>query len=128
MNLNQVTVPVLDVEKAITFYEEFGLKLIVKSLPHYARFQCPVATSTFSLHQVNNLPAGESVWVYFEIENLDTTVSLLIDKGFIFEEMPEDKPWLWREATLRDMDNNKIILYHAGINRTNPPWKINPKT
>lgn len=128
MDLNQVTVPVLDVGKAIVFYEKLGLQLIVKSLPHYARFQCPTGNSTFSLHQVSNLPLGESVWVYFEIENLDATVSNLITKGIILEEMPSDKPWLWREATLRDLDNNKIILYHAGINRTNPPWKINPQS
>ena len=36
MNLNQVTVPVTNVEHAIVFYEKLGLKLIVKALPHYA--------------------------------------------------------------------------------------------
>ena len=51
MNFNQVTVPVADVEKAIDFYEKLGLKLIVKALPDYARFECPNGTSTFSLHR-----------------------------------------------------------------------------
>jgi len=51
MNLNQVTVPSHDLEIAIPFYEKLGLNLIVKALPHYARFECPDGESTFSLHQ-----------------------------------------------------------------------------
>ena len=52
MNLNQITVPSLNVEKSIAFYEKLGLKLIVKSLPNYARFECPDGNSTFSIHLV----------------------------------------------------------------------------
>ena len=48
MNLNQITIPSLDLEKAIPFYEKLGLNLIVKSLPDYARFECPDGNSTFS--------------------------------------------------------------------------------
>jgi len=124
MNLNQITVPVINVEKAINFYEELGLQLIVKSLPHYARFRCPDGIATFSLHQVHQLPIGDGIWIYFEVQDLDSNVHLLIDKGFVFEELPNDKPWLWREARLKDLDNNQIILYFAGTNRTDPPWKI----
>jgi len=32
MNLNQITVPSLDLTKSIPFYEALGLKLIVKAL------------------------------------------------------------------------------------------------
>jgi hypothetical protein len=38
--------------------------------------------------------------------------------------MPNNKSWLWREARLKDPDNNQLILYYAGINRQNPPWRI----
>lgn len=48
MNLNQVTVPSLDLAKSISFYKRLGLKLIVEALPHYARFVCPDGDSTFS--------------------------------------------------------------------------------
>ena len=61
MNLNQITVPVIDVEKSIIFYEMLGLKLIVKALPHYARFECPTGNSTISLHQVESLPVGKGI-------------------------------------------------------------------
>jgi catechol 2,3-dioxygenase-like lactoylglutathione lyase family enzyme len=124
MNLNQITVPVLDVEKAIEFYEKLGLRLIVRSLPRYARFECPSGDATFSLHQTARLPGGDGISVYFECENLDAQVANLQGKGIGFLEMPNDKPWLWREAHLRDPDGNHIILFHAGDYRKNPPWRI----
>lgn len=124
MNLNQITVPSLDLSKSIPFYEQLGLKLIVKSLPHYARFESPVGQATFSLHLVEKLPEGDGIHVYFECEHLDTYVEELIGKGFQLEELPTDKPWLWREARLKDPDGNQLILYYAGPNRLNPPWRI----
>lgn len=124
MNLNQITVPSLDLTKSIPFYEKLGLQLIVKALPHYARFVCPDGNATFSLHQVEKLPTGDGISVYFECENLDDYVSLLIQKGITFDEMPSDRNWLWREARLKDVDGNQLILYFAGENRLNPPWKV----
>lgn len=50
LNLNQVTVLVKNVEQSTAFYEKLGLKLIVKALPHYARFECVSGDTTFSLH------------------------------------------------------------------------------
>ena len=62
--------------------------------------------------------------VYFECEDLDTHVANLQQKGIEFDELPTDKPWLWREARLKDPDGNQLILYHAGENRKNPPWRL----
>lgn len=125
MNLNQVTIPSLDVEKAILFYQQLGLQLIVHSTPHYARFQCPDGQATFSIHLVPELPKGDGIWVYFECEQLDAYVESLQKKGIEFEELPNDKRWLWREARLKDLDGNQLILFHAGDNRLNPPWRLN---
>lgn len=124
MNLNQVTIPSLDLTRSIPFYEKLGLKLIVKSLPNYARFLCPDGNATFSLHQTNNISLGNGIWVYFECENLDDYVNQLLNKGIQFEELPNDKDWLWREARLKDVDGNQLILFNAGDNRINPPWRI----
>jgi catechol 2,3-dioxygenase-like lactoylglutathione lyase family enzyme len=123
MNLNQITVPSIDVKKAIDFYQKLGLHLIVEALPHYARFMC--SNSTFSIHQVEKLPQGEGVIVYFEDNNLDNTINELIKKGIKIDELPNDKDWLWREARLKDLDGNQLIIYYAGDNRLNPPWRIN---
>ena len=124
MNLNQVTVPSLDLEKSIPFYEALGLKLIVKSLPHYARFECPDGHSTFSLHQTDRLPVGDGIYVYFECENLDQKVKELRSKGIQFDLEPTDQRWLWREARLKDLDGHQLVLFYGGENRLNPPWRI----
>lgn len=124
MNLNQVTVPSLDIKRAIGFYQQLGLKLIVES-EHYARFECPDGSSTFSVQLVEELPTGHGVHVYFECENLDEQVTQLINDGIQFDQLPTDQSWLWREARLKDPDNNQLILYFAGENRLSPPWRIN---
>lgn len=125
MNLNQVTVPSLDVAKSIIFYETLGLKLIVKAVPHYARFECPDGSATFSIHLTETLPQGEGIYVYFESEHLDTYVQELMEKGIEFEQQPTDQNWGWREARLKDPDGNQLILFYGGENRLNPPWRIN---
>ncbi|MBO9619472.1 MAG: VOC family protein [Niabella sp.] len=124
MNLNQITVMVRDVEQSIVFYQKIGLQLIVKSLPKYARFVCADGNTSFSLHQ-SDQPNGEnSAWIYFETSNVDEEINRLINLGVVIDVMPVDQPWLWREARLKDPDNNQIIIYHAGENRLNPPWRI----
>lgn len=123
MNLNQITVPVTDVVTSILFYETLGLQLIVKALPHYARFVCANGT-TFSLHQVTDLPQGNGIWVYFEVDNLAETFQALEAKGIRFETLPQDQPWLWQEASLKDPDGHHLIVYHAGKNRLDPPWRL----
>ena len=124
MNLNQITIPSLNLEKSIPFYQTLGLKLIVKALPHYARFECPDGNSTFSIQQVEQLPTRNGVHIYFECDNLDRYVNELIIKGIEFDELPNDKRWLWREAHLKDIDGNQLNLYFAGENRLNPPWRL----
>jgi catechol 2,3-dioxygenase-like lactoylglutathione lyase family enzyme len=121
MNLNQVTLPVRDVEEASRFYRELGFTQIVESA-QYARFECP-GGATFSL----SLETGEiknGAVIYFEHERLDEWVEELKGRGFIFDQDPQDQPWLWREAVLRDPSGNKIKLYSAGENRLNPPWRV----
>ncbi|MEM9822009.1 MAG: VOC family protein [Bacteroidota bacterium] len=125
MNLNQITVPSLDLEKSVPFYQTLGLKLIVHSPPHYARFECPNGEASFSIHQTATLPQGDGIYVYFECKQLDEQVKQLKEKGIELEQEPVDQRWLWREARLKDPDGNQLILYYGGENRLNPPWRIN---
>ena len=124
MNLNQVTIPSLDLTKSIPFYEKLGLQLIVKSLPYYARFECPDGNASFSIHKTDELPIGNGIYVYFECENLDEQVDKIKSKGIVFDQEPANQSWLWREARLKDVDGNQLILFYAGENRLNPPWRI----
>ena len=124
MNLNQVTIPSLNIQRSIAFYKRLGLNLIVEALPHYARFECLDGDATFSIHLVDKLPEGEGVYVYFETEKLDKEVNRLQEEGIKFDLLPTDQTWLWREARLKDPDGNIIVLYYAGDNRKNPPWRL----
>ena len=110
MNLNQVTVPSVDVARAVQFYQLLGLRLIVSSHPRYARLECPDGEGTFSIHEVEALPSGPGVVVYFECADLDAQVAALLAKGIAFDTLPTDQAWLWREASLRDPDGNALEL------------------
>ncbi|MCH9828043.1 MAG: VOC family protein [Gammaproteobacteria bacterium] len=123
MNLNQVTLPCTDFELAVQFYRQLGFKQIVSSPPRYARFECE-SGATFSLHAAPPEKAGHGVVVYFEVEQLDATVSKLQEAGIQFEALPTDQSWLWREAYLRDPSGNRLCLYFAGDNRRFPPWRL----
>ena len=91
MNLNQVTIPSIDVEKSTEFYKLLGLKLIVNAAPKYVRFECPDGDSTFSIHKVESLPEGNGISIYFEEEHLDDMVMNLKAQGLNFLSEPEDK-------------------------------------
>ena len=62
--------------------------------------------------------------LYFEHDDLDTLVARLQADGFVFEALPADQRWLWREARLRDPSGNLICLYRAGAMRRHPPWRV----
>lgn len=124
MRLNQITLPALDVAASIEFYRGIGLRLIVKSLPDYARLETPEGESTFSLHQVGAVAHETGVVVYFECADLDAKVEQLQGQGYVFDQLPKDERWLWREARLRDPSRNVVCLYMAGENRRFPPWRL----
>jgi len=122
MNMNQVTLPVKNMEEATSFYRKMGFLQIVDS-PHYARFECPEGDSTFSLLLEDGQYLNGSV-IYFENKALDKLVLELKEKGFKFDQEPMDMNYLWREAVLHDPSGNKIKLFWAGNNRLNPPWRV----
>ncbi len=124
MNLNQVTVYTDKPTETAEFFQKLGLRIIVDSLPRYARLECPDGDSTLSIQQVDDVQITNSIVLYFECEDLDTTVDALRSKGLAFDEDPTDRPWLWRQAYLKDPNGNKICLFHAGDNRKNPPWRV----
>lgn len=122
MNLNQVTLPVSNMADTVCFYQQLGFILIVDT-DHYARFECPQGDSSFSLSLHPSVENHSTI--YFEHEHIDEWVKQLQAKGIVFQQLPTDQPYLWREAVLFDPSHNKIILYWAGENRLNPPWRVN---
>lgn len=128
MNLNQVTIFSHKTVETVDFFKKLGLILIVDSLPRYARLECPDGESTLSVNEAETRPVGSvprnDVVLYFECEGLDKEVERLKSLGLEFDEDPSDRSWLWRQAYLRDPNGNKICLFHAGVNRKNPPWRV----
>ena len=124
MNLNQVTIFSEKPVETVEFYEKLGLKLIVDSLPRYARLECPDGESTLSVNITENVVPNNSIVLYFECTELDKEVQRLKDLGLKFDEDPADREWLWRQAYLKDPNSNKICLFYAGENRQNPPWRV----
>lgn len=122
MDLNQVTLPVPDMETATEFYRRMGFLQIVDT-PHYARFECTEGQATFSL-SLNEANAAPSSTIYFENDALDDLVASLKDRGIEFSQDPTDMSYRWREAVLFDPAGNKIKLYWAGNDRRNPPWRV----
>ena len=123
MDLNQITLPALNVDESVAFYQMLGFQQIVAS-EGYARFLSQAGDSTFSLHRVNKVYAEAELIIYFEVDDLDATVVALEAKGIKFESPPKMQDWLWYEAYLRDPAGNRICLYHAGENRKHPPWRL----
>ena len=124
MNLNQATIFSSKPDELVEFYQKLGLKLIVNSLPRYARMECPDGDATLSVHFTDVVQTDSNIVLYFECEDLDARVEQLKQLGVEFEEDPKDQDWLWREAYLRDPSNNRICLFYAGENRKNPPWRV----
>jgi hydroxymethylpyrimidine/phosphomethylpyrimidine kinase len=121
-SLNQVTVGCRDYAASVDFYKELGLQQIVHSPSNgYARFEVPNGV-TFSIHQSDDI--GTSTVVYFESKRLDAWVTELASQGYIFDQMPQDENWGWREARLLDPSGNMVCLYSAGENRRYPAWRI----
>lgn len=125
MEMNQVTLPVKNMEEAVKFYLTLGFTQIVDT-PHYARFSCPKGNSTFSLSLTSDAFYNGAI-IYFESEMLDELVESLIRKGIEFEQLPTEQRYLWKEAVLKDPSGNKIKLYWAGENRLSPPWKVDKR-
>jgi catechol 2,3-dioxygenase-like lactoylglutathione lyase family enzyme len=123
MELNQVTLPALDIAASVAFYRRMGFEAIVDE-PHYARFKSTVGDATFSIHVIDALTEPSKTVVYFECPDLDKQVADLRGRGLQFIHEPQDQPWLWREARLADPSGNILCLYQAGKNRLHPPWRV----
>lgn len=124
MNLNQVTLPAIDLDASVRFYETLGLRLIVHAPPRYARFECPDGTSTLSVELATAAAGSPGAVIYLECADVDAEYLRLRRAGVSFASTPTDEPWLWREVRLTDPAGNPLCLYAAGENRRNPPWRL----
>ncbi|MFT4150871.1 MAG: VOC family protein [Paracoccaceae bacterium] len=124
MDLNQITLDVRDLGESLAFYRLLGLRLIVLSPENgYARFELPSGSTTLSLHETPAAVAAGAA-LYFEVEDVDRRHALLQAAGVVFDTMPADQDWRWREAWFRDPTGHRLCLFHAGPDRRFPPWRL----
>jgi catechol 2,3-dioxygenase-like lactoylglutathione lyase family enzyme len=128
VRLNHVLVYVADVGRSLAFYEnKLGFVRIEGSGEEgYARLRAPDGEATLGLHQgsgESDVPKHEGIRLYIEIEDLDTACRKLEDQGVVFDQRPQDMPWGWRHAYLRDPDGFELSLYWAGGMRYLPTPK-----
>ncbi|MEQ1510821.1 MAG: bifunctional hydroxymethylpyrimidine kinase/phosphomethylpyrimidine kinase [Sphingopyxis sp.] len=120
-SLNQITVGSSDYAASVAFYAKLGLTQIVDSPSNgYARFEAANGV-TLSIHAG---AASATTTVYLEHRALDAWVAQLQSGGLVFDQLPQDRSFGWREARLLDPAGNMICLYHAGENRRFPPWRV----
>jgi catechol 2,3-dioxygenase-like lactoylglutathione lyase family enzyme len=50
------------------------------------------------------------IQLHFEVEDVDAEYERLRGQGLAFEERPEDKPWGWRVASVRDPAGHTVEL------------------
>ena len=69
MNLNQFTLPAIDVGQWVAFYKALGLRLIIHAIPGYARFECVEGNAAVSAYHVEAMSSDSGVVIYFECED-----------------------------------------------------------
>jgi catechol 2,3-dioxygenase-like lactoylglutathione lyase family enzyme len=125
MRFNHITLRVRDIPRARAFYLTLGFRFVVDE-SHYCRFLSPFGDSTLSIEQHDEaFRPGDQIGLEFDsAEALDGEVARLEAAGLTFVQQPTDQSWLWRDARLLDPDGHELMLFHAGKNRLEPPWRV----
>ena len=127
MKFSNVRLLVKDFQKCFKFYtEKLGLEPVFgdENGP-YANFKVAegiegfaIFVSDFMAFAVGNAdktqPSGfrEKSMVSFEVENVDETYQVLLEKGVSFINQPTDMPaWFMRTVHLRDPEENLIEFF-----------------
>lgn len=102
--IENLTLPVSDLKKAIAFYENIlGLKKR-SEWPNYATFN--IGEMILGLTPD---PKAE-LQIYIRVANIDNEYKALKEKGVQFVTEPKDQYWGGRTAMFTDPDGNKFIL------------------
>jgi catechol 2,3-dioxygenase-like lactoylglutathione lyase family enzyme len=121
IDFNHVLIYVSDVKRAVRFYRDRLGFQIIEEEKGYARLRSPRSNSTIGLHHLRGRKRPSQrqggITLYFEVKNLDQLCRKLASEGVKIGQMPEDMPWGWRHAYLRDPDGHELSLYWAGKKR-----------
>lgn len=101
-------IPVLDLERAKTFYRDMlGLNELPSTMTGYAQFEAGAGTR-LALYQRPPSQA-EHTLACFEVDVIEATMNEMRDKGITFEEY--DMPGLKTDNGVATMDNEKAAWF-----------------
>jgi predicted enzyme related to lactoylglutathione lyase len=101
--IENVTVRVTDLKRAVSFYERIGLKK-KDEWSNYATF----SIGDMILGLDSESKGGVDIFV--RVSNVDDEYRCLREKGVKFLSEPKDQHWGGRTAKLADPDGNEFIL------------------
>jgi uncharacterized glyoxalase superfamily protein PhnB len=120
VNFNHALIYVKTLDPALHFYRDLlGFREIETIPGEYSRLQSRGSPSTLALHVSGSrdVLAPGGVWLYLEVKELDRLYRQLRKSGIHFSQKPEQMPWGWKQAFLKDPDGHKLCLYRAGNKR-----------
>jgi len=112
--IGQISIPVTDLERAVTFYRDvLGMRFLFQAPPGLAFFDCG------GVRLLLDEPAKEqsnqyASIIYYKVEDLPSAYETLKIRGVVFEQapelvakMPDHELWM---AFLKDPDGNMLGL------------------
>ncbi|MBM3801763.1 MAG: hypothetical protein FJW26_05545 [Acidimicrobiia bacterium] len=119
LEFNHAMIYTTKLTRSLKFYRDaLGFEVVAGYPGAYVRLKSPAGNTTIALHAVEPgqemQPSAEGLRLYFEVRHLDGFCRALEAKGVKLDQAPQEMPWGWRHAYLRDPDGHEISLYWAG--------------
>jgi len=111
--IGQIAVPVMDLERAVTFYRDtLGMKFLFQ-VPNLAFFDCAGVRLMLDIPEDGSGERGSSV-IYFKVDDIQRAYASLVSQGVtcqgtphLIAKMPDHDLWM---AFFRDPDENLLAL------------------
>ena len=111
--IGQISVPVTDIDRAVTFYRDsLGMRFLFQAPPGLGFFDCAGVRLMLDAPAKENV--GKSSVIYFKVGDIHDAFETLSARGVVFEGKPhfiakmlDHELWM---AFLRDPDGNTLAL------------------
>jgi catechol 2,3-dioxygenase-like lactoylglutathione lyase family enzyme len=80
--------------------------------PRFVQLADQTGRPCVAFHVGEPIGHAEHVQLHFEVDDVDAEYERLRATNVSFDEAPEDKPWGWRVAALRDPAGHTVELVH----------------
>ena len=115
--LDVLVILVKNTQKTAEFYKTLGFTITEETKDKVA---AEIGNFYIDFHnektvEINNEsgkePKGLGIYIYVNVEDIDTYYKLLIGRGLKPSSKPRDWPWGNREFAIKDPDGYKIVFY-----------------